>query len=95
METDVAAVEVDRVENLIALSIVVTVCVDVRLTAERDRFGLLLFNTAPKTSPLPVTPGNRFRDIASKPNIVVLERMLAVGVDGAELCPVRNLKSPN
>lgn len=91
-----AAVDVDRVENLIALSTVVMDCVDVRLVAERDRFGLWLFNTPPKTSPaLPVTPGNRLRDMASKPNIAVLERVLAVGVDGAELCPVRNLKSPN
>jgi hypothetical protein len=40
VNTDVAAVDVERVENLIALSIVVAVWVDVRLAAERDRFGL-------------------------------------------------------
>jgi hypothetical protein len=89
-------VDVDRVENLTALSSVVEVCVDARLAAERERLWLLLFKTVPNTSPpLPMTPGKRFLEMASNPKMAALERRLAVGVDGIELCPVRNLNKPN
>lgn len=37
---------------------------------------------------------NKFRDIASKPNMAARDRMVAVGVDGLELLSVENLKSP-
>lgn len=48
-------------------------------------------------SPLP-EPGSapkRFRDIASRPKMAARERELAVGVDGTETFPVRNLNKPN
>lgn len=40
-------------------------------------------------------PLKRLREIASNPKMWARERMLAVGVDGAEMLPVRNLNKPN
>lgn len=37
---------------------------------------------------------NRFRDMASKPNMAALDRIVAVGVDGLEVLSVENLNSP-
>lgn len=99
--TDVAAVaiELDRDENFIRLpSAVMVVCVTVDdlLTVDLDLLCPLI--DPPKKSPPLEEPGrvlNRFRDMASSPNICARERKLAVGVDGAERLPVRNLKSPN
>jgi hypothetical protein len=89
-------VEFERDENFMRLSsavVVVWVTVDDLLTDDLDRLEPL--TGPPKRSPL-AEPGRalkRFREIASKLNIWALERM--VGVDGAEMLPVRNLNSPN
>ena len=37
----------------------------------------------------------RLREIASKPKIAARERVVAVGVEGNEVLPVRNLNKPN
>lgn len=54
------------------------------------------FMDPPKMSARPA-PGNalkRLREIASSPNIAARERLIAVGVEGTEFFPVRNLNRP-
>jgi hypothetical protein len=54
------------------------------------------FMDPPKMSPRPA-PGKalkRLREIASSPNIAARERLIAVGVEGTEFFPVRNLNRP-
>lgn len=54
------------------------------------------FMDPPKMSPRPA-PGKalkRLREIASSPNIAARERLIAVGVEGTEFFPVRNLNKP-
>jgi hypothetical protein len=54
------------------------------------------FIDPPKMSARPA-PGNalkRLREMASNPNIAARERLIAVGVEGTEFFPVRNLNSP-
>lgn len=89
------AVEFDRRENLARLPSVVTLVayVDARLE-DFDRREPLM--EPPNGSPFFTEPGrelNKFREMASRPNIVTFERE-ADGVDGRELLPVPNLKRP-
>lgn len=54
------------------------------------------FMDPPKMSPRPA-PGKalkRLREMASSPNIAARERLIAVGVEGTEFFPVRNLNRP-
>jgi hypothetical protein len=54
------------------------------------------FMDPPKMSPRPA-PGKalkRLREMASNPNIAARERLVAVGVEGTEFFPVRNLNRP-
>ena len=54
------------------------------------------FMDPPKMSPR-LAPGKalkRLREMASSPNIAARERLIAVGVEGTEFFPVRNLNSP-
>jgi hypothetical protein len=91
-------VEFERVENFVRLSsavAVVWVIVDDLLTDDLDRLEPL--TDPPNKSPF-AEPGRapkRFREMASKLNIWARERMLVVGVGGAEVLPVRNLNRPN
>ena len=92
------AVEFDRCENLVRLSPALVVCVyidDPLLIVDLERLWTL--TEPPKKSPIaePGRPLNKFRDIASRPKMAVRDRLLAVGVDGREFCPVRNLNNPN
>ena len=51
----------------------------------------------PKRSVFDEVPGKapkRLREMTSNPNIAARERDAAVGVDGTEFLPVRNLKRP-
>lgn len=92
------AVEFERDENFMRLPsavAVVWVIVEALLEAVLDLLCPLI--EPPKKSPF-VEPGlllKRLREIASKPKIWALERNVAVGVDGADMLPVRNLKRPN
>ena len=92
------AVEFDRCENLVRLPspvLVVCVYIDDPLRVDLDR--LCTLTDPPKKSPM-VEPGRvlkRLREMASKPNIAARERALAVGVEGSEFFPVRNLNKPN
>lgn len=91
-------VEFERVENCIRLSaavMVVWVTVDEPPTDDFDRLEPLI--EPPKMSPF-AEPGRelkRFREMTSKLNICARERVVAVGVGGAEILPVRNLNKPN
>jgi hypothetical protein len=73
--------------------VVVWVSVDDLLTDDLDRLEPL--TDPPKRSPLAELGRalKRFRELTSKLNIWALRRM--VGVDGAEILPVRKLNSPN
>lgn len=54
------------------------------------------FMDPPKMSPRPA-PGKalkRLREMASSPKIAARERLIAVGVEGTEFFPVRNLNRP-
>jgi len=92
------AVEFERWENFVRLlSPVVVVCVyiDDRLVVDLVR--LCPLTEPPKKSPID-EPGRvlkRFREMASKLKMAARERVLAFGVDGNELFPVRNLNNPN
>jgi hypothetical protein len=100
MDIVVAAVtvEFERDENFVRLPsavVVVWVMVDDLLTDDFDRLEPL--TEPPKMSPF-AEPGralNRFREIASRPNIWARDRKFAVGVGGADVLPVRNLNKPN
>jgi hypothetical protein len=91
-------VEFERDENFIRLLsavVVVWVMVDDLLTDDLDRLEPLI--DPPKMSPFP-EPGRalkRFREMASRPNIWARERKPVVGVEGADMLPVRNLNKPN
>jgi hypothetical protein len=92
------AVEFERDENFMRLPsavVVVWVIVEDRLAVVLDRLWPLI--EPPKKSPFEDVGRvlNKLRDIASSPNICALERTLNVGVEGAELLPVRNLNRPN
>lgn len=93
--TVVAAVEFDLDENFAKLPspvVVVWVYIDDRLTV--DVFPLRwLMDPAKKSMAEPGRPLNRFREIASRPNMATRERL--VGVEGIEFLPVLNSKSPN
>lgn len=98
VDIDVATVivEFERIENFIRLPspvVVVWVTVEDLLTDDLDRLEPL--TEPPNMSPF-AEPGRalkRFREMTSRANIWARER--AVGVDGAETLPVRNLNKPN
>jgi hypothetical protein len=89
------SVEVERCEKRVKLpSELLCAETDEREVDDLDRRELLM--DPPKMSPRPV-PGKalkRLREIASSPKIAARERLLAVGVEGAEFFPVRNLNRP-
>lgn len=90
-----AAVLVEfREENLARLPSAVIVVVDDLPTDDLDRLEPLM-DPLKKSILEPGRPLKRLREIASNPNICARERMFAVGVEGAELFPVRNLNNPN
>jgi hypothetical protein len=92
----VAAVDWELCENLAILpspDVEEEAVVFDRLTMERER---RLATEPPKMSPL-LDPGRalkRLREMASRPKIAARERVLALGVAGAELLSVRNLNRP-
>lgn len=83
-------------ENREKLSPVVSVYIEERLTE-----GVVLVLLCPLVEPLIKSPtavadrawNKRFREIASKPKIAALD-LVAVGVEGIEFFPVRNLNRP-
>ncbi len=100
-DMEVAAVDVERDENLIMLSavpvVVVSVRVDERLIADFERRWLPIDPSFPNTSLSPLDPGNapnRFLEITSRPNKCARDRELT-GVAGREVVCVRNLNKPN
>ncbi len=97
-ETVVAAVvvEFDRWLNFTDPSPVDVDCVNTEDLLVLDFVLLCPLIDPPKKSPI-ADPGrllNRFREIASSPKIAARDRMLAVGVEGAEMCPVVNFNNP-
>jgi hypothetical protein len=97
LEMLVAAVrvEVERCEKRVKLpSELLCAETDEREAEDLDRREPLM--DPPKISPRPL-PGKalkRLREIASSPKIATRERLLAVGVEGTEFLPVRNLNRP-
>jgi hypothetical protein len=100
---DVAAVELDRTEKRLVLSVkaVLTVCVELRLIPPLDLF---VPETVPETLPpkanvSPPRPDRdapmRVREIASSLNMAGRDLVLAVGVVGRDTAPVPKVKSPN
>ncbi len=97
LETLVAAVivEVERCEKRVKLpSELLGAETEEREADDLDRREPLI--DPPKMSPR-LLPGNalkRLREITSSPKIAARERLVAVGVEGTEFFPVRNLKRP-
>lgn len=68
--------------------------IDERLVVDLDLFRLAPLMDPEKKSPTEEgRPLKRFREMASRPKIATFDR--AVGVEGSELRPVLNSKSPN
>jgi hypothetical protein len=88
------SVELERCEKRVKLpSELLCAETDDREVDDLDRRELM---DPPKMSLRPV-PGKalkRLREIASSPNIAARERLIAVGVEGTEFFPVRNLNRP-
>ena len=87
------AVELDRCEDFMLSSVVVCVYIEDRLVVDLERLRFPLRDPVKKSL---IDPGrllNKFREIASRPNIATFER--PVGVEGTEFPPVLNWKSPN
>lgn len=96
LEILVAAVivELERCEKRVKLPSELCAETEERETDDLDRREPLM--EPPKMSPRPL-PGKalkRLREITSSPKIAARERLPAVGVEGTELFPVRNLKRP-
>jgi hypothetical protein len=89
------SVELERCEKRVKLpSELLCAETDEREVDDLDRREPLM--DPPKMSPRPA-PGKalkRLREMASSPNIAARERLIAVGVGGAEFFPVRNLNRP-
>ena len=96
MDIDVAAVavELDRCEDFMLSKVVVDcVYIEERLVVDLERLRFPLIDPAKKSLIDPGRVLNKFLEIASRPNIATFDR--AVGVEGIELPPVLNWKSPN
>jgi len=88
------AVELERCEDFVLSRVVVDcVYIEERLVADLERLRFPLIDPAKKSLIDPGRVLNKFLEIASRPNIATFER--AVGVEGIELPPVLNWKSPN
>ena len=89
------SVELERCEKRVKLpSELLGAETEERETDDLDRREPLI--DPPKMSPrlLPGKALKRLREITSSPKIAARERLVAVGVEGIEFFPVRNLKRP-